>query len=53
MTAEAQIAINKLQINDIQGAKYEMAKHINKITSKHTHTEEYNKKLHATRPNCI
>ena len=36
MIAEAQIAINKLQKDDIKDAKYEMAKHINKITTKHT-----------------
>ena len=34
MIAEAQLAINKLQIDDIQNAKYEIAKHINKITTK-------------------
>ena len=33
MIAEAQIAINELQIDDIQDAKYEMVKHINKITN--------------------
>ena len=44
MIAEAQI--NKLQIDDIQDAKYEMAQHINKITAKHTQkptTEEHQK----------
>ena len=28
--------INELQIDDIQDAKYEIAKNINKITTKHT-----------------
>ena len=36
MIVEAQIAINKLQIDEIQDAKYDIAKHINKITTKHT-----------------
>ena len=36
MIAEAQLAINQLQIDDIQDAKYEIAKNINKITTKHT-----------------
>ena len=50
MIAEAQIAINKLQIDDIQDAKYEMAKHINKITTKHTQnpTKEEHQKLKTT-----
>ena len=34
MIAEAQIAINELQIDDIQDAKYEIAKNINKIATK-------------------
>ena len=33
---EAQLAINELQIDDLQDAKYEIAKTINKITTKHT-----------------
>ena len=47
MIAEAQIAINELQIGDIQDAKYEIAKHINKITTKHTQnpTKEERQKL--------
>ena len=36
MIAEAQLAINELQIDDIQDTKYEIAKTINKITTKHT-----------------
>ena len=35
MITEAQIVIIELQIDDIQDAKYEMAKHIKKITAKH------------------
>ena len=44
--AEAQIAINELQIDDIQDAKYEMAKHI-KIKTKHIQnpTKEEHQKL--------
>ena len=47
MIAEAQIAINKLQIDDIQDCKYEIAKHINKIPTKHTQnpTKEEHQKL--------
>ena len=49
MIAEAQIAINELQIDDIlvQDAKYEMAKHTNKITTKHIQnpTKEEHQKL--------
>ena len=37
--AEAQLAINELQIDDLQDAKYEIAKNINKITTKHTQTQ--------------
>jgi hypothetical protein len=36
MIAEVQIGINQLPIDDIQDAKYEMAKYINKIITKHT-----------------
>ena len=47
MNAEAQLAINKLQIDDIQDAKYEIAKNIKKITTKHTQnpTKEERQKL--------
>ena len=47
MIAEAQLAINELQIDDIQDAKYEIAKNINKITNKHTQnpTKEERQKL--------
>jgi hypothetical protein len=47
MIAEAQIAIIKLQIDDIQNAKYQIAKYINKITTKHTQnpTKEEHQKL--------
>ena len=39
--------MNKLQIVDIQDAKYEIAKNINKITTKHTQnpTKEERQKL--------
>ena len=45
--AEAQLAINELQIDDIQDAKYEIAKNINKITTKRTQnpTKEERQKL--------
>ena len=48
MITEAQLAINKLQIDDIQDAKYEIAKNINKITTKHTQnpTKEERQKLY-------
>jgi hypothetical protein len=39
MIVEAQIAIHELQIDDIQDAKYEMAEHIKKLTTKHTQTQ--------------
>ena len=47
MIVEAQIAINELQIEDIQDAKYEMAEHIKKLTTKHTQnpTKEERQKL--------
>ena len=47
MIAEAQLAINELQIDDIQYAKYEIAKNINKIATKHTQnsTKEERQKL--------
>ena len=47
MIAESQTAINELQIDDIQDAKYEILKHINKITTKHTQipTKEKHQKL--------
>ena len=47
MIAEAQITINELQID----AKYEMAKHVNKITTKHTQkpTKEELQKLKTLR----
>ena len=47
MIAEAQLAINELQMDDIHDAKYEIAKNINKITTKHTQnpTKEERQKL--------
>ena len=47
MIAEAQLAINEMQIDDIQDAKYEIAKNINKIATKHTQnsTKEERQKL--------
>ena len=46
MIAEAQLAINELQIDDIQDAKYEIAKN-KQITTKHTQnpTKEERQKL--------
>ena len=41
MTAEAQIAINVLQIDGIQDAKYEMAKHIKNINQTYSKTKSY------------
>ena len=47
MIAEAQLAIKKLQIDDIQDARYEISKNMNKITTKHTQnpTKEEHQKL--------